>query len=302
MHDFRGRDAPRSDVRKPGTREGGCFRCSRGAGKSISQFGRQEEEGFPLTVFLSPLGLQRVGRGPPHPPPPGRESHVLCAVHRFTRESHPRNPRRNTQGSVWPSTWASRGPAKITVQSPITEALGEVQPQGPSPGNGAGGREEAAILPHLSTGAAVGGRESRVSAAGLLAPSGAASERRSGSLGFSAVHSVRCAAVLHLSENVPWAQRRHATAVARPGPLDVGRRVSVPCLCWLEVPFSPWLRAGRGAQLHTPSSLSVYGRVGRVRPALCPSATSPRALLLEDARAVSSDYPGGRSSPRPADL
>lgn len=145
-------------------------------------------------------------------------------------------------------------------------------------------------------------RESRVSAAGLLAPSGAASERRSGSLGFSAVHSLRCAAVLHLSENVPWAQRRHATAVARPGPLDVGRRVSVPCLCWLEVPFSPWLRAGRGAQLHTPSSLSVYGRVGRVRPALCPSATSPRALLLEDARAVSSDYPGGRSSPRPADL
>lgn len=203
---------------------------------------------------------------------------------------------------MWPSTWASRGPAKITVQSPITEALGEVQPQGPSPGNGAGGREEAAILPHLSTGAAVGSRESRVSAAGLLAPSGAASERRSGSLGFSAVHSVRCAAVLHLSENVPWAQRRHAMAVARPGPLDVGRRVSVPCLCWPEVPFSPWLRAGRGAQLHTPSSLSVYGRVGRVRPALCPSATSPRALLLEDARAVSSDYPGGRSSPRPADL
>lgn len=145
-------------------------------------------------------------------------------------------------------------------------------------------------------------RESRVSAAGLLAPSGAASERRSGSLGFSAVHSVRCAAILHLSENVPWAQRRHATAVARPGPLDVGRRVSVPCLCWPEVPFSPWLRAGRGAQLHTPSSLSVYGRVARVRPALCPSATSARALLLEDARAVSSDYPGGRSSPRPADL
>lgn len=173
---------------------------------------------------------------------------------------------------------------------------------GAQPGNGAGGREEAAILPHLSTGAAVGSRESRVSAAGLLAPSGAASERRSGSLGFSAVHSVRCAAVLHLSENVPWAQRRHATAVARPGPLAVGRRVSVPCLCWLEVPFSPWLRAGRGAQLHTPSSLSVYGRVARVRPALCPSATSARALLLEDARAVSSDYPGGRSSPRPADL
>lgn len=192
MHDFGGRDAPRSDVRKPGTREGGCFPCSRGAGKSISQFGRQEEEGFPLTVFLSPLGLQRVGRGPPpHPPPPGRESHVLCAVHRFTCESHPRNPRRNTQGSVWPSTWASRGPAKITVQSPITEALGEVQPQGPSPGNGAGGREEAAILPHLSTGAAVGSRESRVSAAGLLAPSGAASERRSGSLCCSQ-RQVRC--------------------------------------------------------------------------------------------------------------
>lgn len=151
MHDFGGRDAPRSDVRKPGTREGGCFRCSRGAGKSISQFGRQEE-GFPLTVFLSPSSLQRVGRGRP----PRQGGHVLCAVHRFTRESHPRNPRRNTQGSVWPSTWASRGPAKITVQSPITEALGEVQPQGPSPGNGAGGREEAAILPHLSTGAAVG--------------------------------------------------------------------------------------------------------------------------------------------------
>lgn len=200
---------------------------------------------------------------------------------------------------MWPSTRASRGPAKITVQSPITEALGEVQPQGPSPGNGARGSSDSAAPKHRRRRRS---RESRVSAAGLLAPSGAASERRSGSLGFSAVHSVRCAAVLHLSENVPWAQRRHATAVARPGPLDVGRRVSVPCLCWLEVPFSPWLRAGRGAQLHTPSSLSVYGRVARVGPALCPSATSPRALLLEDARAVSSDYPGGRSSPRPADL
>lgn len=263
---------------------------------------------------------------------------MLCAVHRFTRESHPRNPRRNTQGSVWPSTWASRGPAKITVQSPITEALGEVQPQGPSPGNGAGGREEAAILPHLSTGAAVGSRESRVSAAGLLAPSGAASERRSGSLGFSAVHSVRCAAVLHLSENMPWAQRRHATAVARPGPLDVGVS-SLPLLArgpvfpvaagraWRSAPhvlfaLSLWPRgAGQAGSLplcHQPESSALRGhargQLGLSRRPLQSTASRP-ATCCHGGRqaggrwtqAAGARVPGARAFPagrlrRPAPL
>lgn len=111
MHDFRGRDAPRSDVRKPGTREGGCFRYSRGAGKSISQFGRQEEEGFPLTVFLSPSGLQPVGRGPPLTPrpPAGRamcsarstDSHVSRI--REPSQKHPGQCVAQHLGISWPS-------------------------------------------------------------------------------------------------------------------------------------------------------------------------------------------------------
>lgn len=135
MHDFGGRDAPRSDVRKPGTREGGCFPCSRGAGKSISQFGRQEE-GFPLTVFLSPSGLQRVGRGSPHPPPPGREA--MCSarstdshVSRILEPSqkHPGQCVAQHLGISWPSQDHStithyRGPG------------GSAAP-GAQPGNGA---------------------------------------------------------------------------------------------------------------------------------------------------------------------
>lgn len=190
MHDFGGRDAPRSDVRKPGTREGGCFRCSRGAGKSISQFGRQEEEGFPLTVFLSPSGLQRVGRGPPHPPPPGREA--MCSARstdshvsriREPSQKHPGQCVAQHLGISWPSQDHStithyRGPG------------GSAAP-GAQPGERrrrARGSSDSAAPKHRRR---VGSRESRVSAAGLLAPSGAASERRSGSLCCSQ-RQVRC--------------------------------------------------------------------------------------------------------------
>lgn len=132
MHDFGGRDAPRSDVRKPGTREGGCFRCSRGAGKSISQFGRQEEDGFPLTVFLSPSGLQRVGRGSPHPPPPGRESHVLCAVHRFTRESHPRTVTETPRAVCGPAPGHLVAQPRSQYNHPLQRPWGKCSPRGPA--------------------------------------------------------------------------------------------------------------------------------------------------------------------------